>query len=99
MDVGDCVGLWDAALSFFQNLFFPIHRFVRHKKGEKESLLAENSVRVRRSHMWDLKPLLTPDLLFLYAETQFPVQGWEKIQFQCLPQLQSIQSTTPKDDV
>ena len=66
------MGLWDAALSFFQNLFFPIHCFVRHKKGEKESLLAENSVRVRRSHMWDLKPLLTPDLLFLYAETQFP---------------------------
>ena len=72
------------------------------KKGENEIPLGRavlrKELRIRRSHMWDLKPgAWSLILLFFYAKRQFPGERPEKIQFQCLQQLQSIQNTTPKD--
>ena len=64
------------ALSFFQNLFCPIQRFVGHKKGGKGILLGKEKCEDEKKPY--ICGILTPDLLFFYAKTQFPCERLEE---------------------
>ena len=60
----------------FQNLFCPIQCFVGHKKGGKGILLGKELCEDEKKPY--ICGILTPDLLFFYAKTQFPCERLEE---------------------